>query len=58
MNSAKINIKQKKKNHQGEQPWRSNDRFWKMREELFLVLELREEKLTFAKVGEGKVDFF
>jgi len=29
-----------------------------MREELFLVLELREEKLTFAIVEGGKMDFF
>jgi len=29
-----------------------------MREELFLVLELREEKLTFAMVKEDKMGFF
>jgi hypothetical protein len=56
MNSTEINIKQINKKQ--EQPWRSSDRFWKMRDELFLVLELREEKLTFVKVGGGKMDFF
>jgi len=35
-------------------PWRSSDRFWLMREELFLVLELREEKITFTIVVRDK----
>ena len=43
--------KEKKNNHRWKEPWRSSDQFWKMREELFLVLDLREEKQTFAKVG-------
>jgi hypothetical protein len=36
----------------------SSDRFWKTREELFLVLELREEKVTFALIEGGKNGFF
>ena len=39
-------------------PETSSDRFWEMREELFLVLELREEKLTFTIVEGGKLDVF
>jgi hypothetical protein len=55
--SAKINIKEKKKNHQGKRPWRSSDWFLEMMEELFLVLDLREIKLTLPKLEEAKWTF-
>jgi hypothetical protein len=50
--------KRKKKNHRVEQPWVSSGWFWETREELFPVLELKEEKLTFTIIEWGKMDFF
>ena len=39
-------------------PRSPSDRFWKTREELFLVLELREKKFTFAIHKGGKMKIF